>query len=317
MEKLFLGVDGGQTSTTAMIADGAGRVLGTGCGGPCNHVGAAEGRQRFVSAMGTCLDMACRSAGLDADRVQFESAALGFSGGPGDKEAILAELLRTTRLTVTSDIDIALAGALAGEPGIVTIAGTGSVAFGKNSEGRRARAGGWGSLFGDEGAAFDLTRQALRAALRSEEDWGPPTILKERLLEATGIAHIHDLVRKFYTVDFPVPRIAGYARLVDEAAQAGDAVASEIIQNAAAHLARLTAVIRRRLFPPEDQIRGAYVGGTFRSRLLLTHYRTLVENAGNCTLIAPLYDPAVGALLEAFRAAGLHPVLTGVPGSEK
>src|SRR5947209_3167873 len=80
----------------------------------------------------------------------------------------------------------ALAGATRSGQGIITIAGTGSIAFGRNPAGRTARAGGWGYIFGDEGGGFDIARQATRAILRLEEGWGPPTALRETLLAATG-----------------------------------------------------------------------------------------------------------------------------------
>ena len=169
MSRLFLGVDGGQSSTTALIGDETGRVLGAGAGGPCNHVGAAEGRQKLIRAVGDCVARACEGAGLDPATVVFEAACFGMSGGPEDKQAILAEILKTGKLVATTDAVIALAGATAGRPGIITIAETGSIAFGRNAQGRTARAGGWGFVFGDEGGGFDITRQALRAALRMEE----------------------------------------------------------------------------------------------------------------------------------------------------
>ena len=171
MDHLFLGVDGGQSSTTAIIGDESGRILGAGSGGPCNHVGAAEGRQKLVRAVNECVAKACGQAGLDPATVAFESACFGMSGGPDDKQAILQEILRARRLLTTTDAVIALAGATAGQAGIITIAGTGSIAFGRNARGETARAGGWGYVFGDEGGGFDITRQALRAALRMEESW--------------------------------------------------------------------------------------------------------------------------------------------------
>ena len=114
---LFLGVDGGQSSTTALIGDGDGRVLGTGSGGPCNHVGAAEGARKLRSSVSACVAQACEGAGIDPGTVRFASACFGMSGGPADKQAILAEILGARTLTVTTDAVIALAGATAGEPG--------------------------------------------------------------------------------------------------------------------------------------------------------------------------------------------------------
>src|SRR5579872_2104814 len=141
--RLFLGVDGGQSDTTALIGDEAGRVLGMGRGGPCNHVGAAEGRAKLIAAVTDCVAKACARAQLDPAHVRFEAACFGMSGGPDDKEALLSEILHAGKLVLTHDGSIALAGATGGEPGIATIAGTGSIVFGRAADGRTARAGGW------------------------------------------------------------------------------------------------------------------------------------------------------------------------------
>ena len=310
---LFLGVDGGQSSTTALIGDETGRVLGAGSGGPCNHVGAAEGRQKLARAVGECVGRACERAGLDAHAVRFAAACFGMSGGPADKREILAELLPTGILTVTTDAVIALAGAAAGGPGIITIAGTGSIACGRNRAGKFARAGGWGYIFGDEGGAFDIVRQALRAALRCEEGWGPPTALKAALLEATGAADINDLLHRFYTGEWPRSRVATLAPLVDAAAAAGDAAALGILERAARKLAALASAVRGQLFAPGEPVPVAYIGGVFRSAILLARYRMLVgmEEGNRCG--PPVYGPAAGALLEAYASAGLHPALRDLP----
>jgi len=87
--KLFLGVDGGQSGTTALIGDENGRILGEGEAGPCNHAGALEGRGKLERAVEGSVHEACREAGLDAATVRFEAACFGMSGGPEDKQAIL------------------------------------------------------------------------------------------------------------------------------------------------------------------------------------------------------------------------------------
>jgi N-acetylglucosamine kinase-like BadF-type ATPase len=271
--RLFLGVDGGQSSTTALIGDETGRVLGAGSGGPCNHAGAAEGRRKLLSAVRGSLAAACFEAGLDGGAIRFGAVCFGMSGGPEDKLAILQEILPADRVVVTDDAVIALAGATAGEPGIVTIAGTGSIAFGRDLEGRTARTGGWGYIFGDEGGAFDIARQALRAALRAEEGWGPLTALAPVLLEAAGSLDANGALHRFYTPDWPRSRVAALAPLVDEAAMAGDAVACDILHNAAQQLAVLTSSVRRQLWRPGENARLTWTGGVFRSRMLLERYR--------------------------------------------
>src|SRR6266705_2956731 len=98
MTKLFLGVDGGQSTTTALIGDETGSVLGVGQGGPCNHVGAAEGRAKLTRAVQECVAKACAQAGLNPAQTRYEAACFGMSGGPDDKEALLAEILPANRL---------------------------------------------------------------------------------------------------------------------------------------------------------------------------------------------------------------------------
>lgn len=311
--RLFLGVDGGQTGTTALIGNEDGRVLGSGSGGPCNHAGAAEGRGKLRRAVNDSVTAACAQAGLEAGAVRFAAACFGMSGGPQDKQAILREILAADIVVVTDDAVIALAGATAGEPGIVTIAGTGSIAFGRNAGGRTARTGGWGFIFGDEGGGFDIARQALRAALRAEEGWGPPTALTQALLEATGAVDANGVLHRFYTPEWPRQRVAALAPLVDEAANSGDEVARHILHNAAQQLAVLTSSVRGQLWRPGEPARVAWTGGVFRSRLLLERYRYLVELEDGNRTAPPEYNPAAGALIEAYRAAGSEARLSGVP----
>lgn len=315
--RLYLGVDGGQSSTVALIGDETGQVLGSGAGGPCNHVGTAEGRHKFTEALEECLSKACAQAELKRAQIHFEAACLGFSGGPEDKQAIIEAMIAAGKLVITTDALVALSGATAGKPGIVAIAGTGSIAFGRNAEGKTARAGGWGYLFGDEGSGFDLARKALRAALRFEEGWGPRTILHGRLLDATGTRSANDLMHRLYTAEYPRPRIASYAKLVDQAAREGDSIATAILHEAAQDLASIAAAVRRQLFRENEIALVAYIGGAFRSGILLERFRARVELEQGNTCQAPVYYPAAGALIEAYRAAGVMAHLRGAPGVEK
>jgi len=290
-----------------MIGDESGRVVGIGRGGPCNHVGKAEGRGKFLRAMNECL----REAGFED--AQFEAACLGFSGGAADKDAYVRERIEAKHYVVTYDAFIALAGATGGEPGVVTIAGTGSIAFGRNAAGKSARSGGWGYIFGDEGGGFDLVRQALRAALRSEEGWGPKTLLRDALVSSAGATSANDLLHRFYTDEYPRERVAAFAKLVDRIARDGDVLAREILLAAAQQLATLTNAARAQIFDGRSPCRISFLGGVFRSEILLTRYRMLME-LETCNHVAePIYGPAAGALIEAYRAAGVTIPLKDVP----
>jgi N-acetylglucosamine kinase-like BadF-type ATPase len=307
MSRWFLGVDGGQSSTAALIGDESGRVLGVGHAGPCNHVSTAESHARFRDAIGGAVRSATEAAGLT--EVRFAAACLGLSGGPADKEALVRELVAAEHYRITNDAVIALLGATAGEPGVIAIAGTGSIAYGRNAEGHTARAGGWGYVFGDEGGAFDLVRQAIRAALRQEEGWGHTTALREALLDATGAPNVNDLLHRFYTPAYPRARIASYAQLVDEAARQGDAAARDILHSAAQALATFVAAVRRQLFHRGELARTSYIGGVFHSEILRERFAMLVELESDAPVHPPALGPAAGALIEAYRLAGLrvHP----------
>jgi N-acetylglucosamine kinase-like BadF-type ATPase len=311
MSRWFLGVDGGQSSTAALIGDESGRVVGVGHAGPCNHVSTAESHARFRDAIGGAVRAASAAAGLTEDR--FAAACVGLSGGPEDKDALVRELISAEHYRITNDAVIALLGATAGEPGVIAIAGTGSIAYGRNAEGRTARAGGWGYVFGDEGGAFDLVRQAVRAALRKEEGWGHATALREALLEATGASNMNELLHRFYTPAYPRGRIASYATLVDESARNGDAAARDILHNAAQSLATYAAAVRRQLFHRGELARTSYIGGVFRSAILRERFAMLVELESDVPVRPPAMGPAAGALIEAYRLAALRVQLSNAP----
>ena len=287
--RLFLGVDGGQSGTVAMVGDETGRVIGVGHGPAFRYDGALEEALKATGGFG----------------VGFQAACFGLSGGTTGREAVIRELVRAERYVFSHDAAIALSGALDGKPGVIVIAGTGSIAFGRNAEGREARAGGWGYIFGDEGGAFDLVRQALRAALRQEEGWGSPTVLREMLLAETGSKSANELMHRFYGPEYPRERIAELAPVIDRAAAAGDAVAQDLFKSAAQALAGLAGMVRRQIFLAEEPVPVSYSGGVFHSEVLLARFRMLVELDESNSCVAPLHCPAAGALIEAYRAGGV------------
>lgn len=296
--RIYLGIDGGQSSTTALIGDETGRVLGEGNSGPCNHVAEPQRRSKFLSAIGDSVREAARQAGVAEE---FTAACAGFSGGSADKDTLTRECIHAARYLITDDAYIALTGATNGAPGIVVIAGTGSIAYGRNASGEAARVGGWGYIFGDEGGAFDLVRQGLRAALRHEERWGPPTTLREHFLAKTAAMTMNDLLHQFYTTDYPRESVAKLAPIIDLGAAEGDAVAITILNSAAQALATTAAAVRRQLFADTDSIGVYYIGGVFQSERLLAQFRLLTELDGFTKVQPPRNSPVHGALTEALR----------------
>ena len=303
---LFLGVDGGQSSTKAVIADETGMILCRGSAGPCNHVASREeGQQKLAATVRECVEAALKSIGFSFDETVFESACFGMSGGPDDKVEILRRVLRCGHLTVTHDGAIALMGATAGRPGVIVIGGTGSFAFGRNSEGKEARAGGWGYIFGDEGGAFDIVRQATRAMLREHEGHGAKTDLTRLLLPAASADDANQMLHAFYTSAWPRSRVAALATHVDAAAQRGDEVALEILRTAGRQLAQLATSLEQRIFQTADLVPVAAIGGVFRSQVISASFRDACSSSRKLQSIRAAFAPDAGALLEAFRIAGV------------
>ena len=204
----------------------------------------------------------------------------------------------------TDDAVTALAGATSGGQGIITIAGR-IDRIRPQRGGRTARTGGWGHVFGDEGSAFDIARQALRSVLRMEEGWGPPTALAGMLLDATNSKSANEMLHLFYTPDWHRSRVASLAPLVDAAALNGDPVALAILNRTAHDLAILAVSVRAQLWNPGDAVQVAYIGGVFQSRIVLERFRQQIELDSSTTCGPPTYGPATGALLEAYSSARL------------
>ncbi len=306
----FLGVDGGATDTTIAVCTDEGIILAVGRGGPSNHILAPGGRDRARSAVGDALRNALSAAGLG--RVEFRAAQFGMTAITADSEParaladVIAEIVPAETVRIDHDAVVALAGALACRPGVVVIAGTGSVALGEDPAGRRGRAGGWGYIFGDEGSGFALGLGGMRAALRAGDGTGPRTVLTERIALASG-HRLGEIPMAFYEGRLERHQIADLAQVVTAAATDGDAVSRNLVDDAAGALAALAAAVITQLRWPDGAVPVATIGGVFTAgpAILRPMGRALLSRAPAAVLLPPRFPPVVGALLLAMRAAGI------------
>jgi N-acetylglucosamine kinase-like BadF-type ATPase len=298
-----VGIDGGQSSTTAVVVDRKGVVRGRGVAGPADHVDEPSGSAKAADACTAALAAATDAARLPRD-TRFEAVRIGLSGydeGFDGKQPAFAA--RSVRLQ--HDAPIALAGALPTRPAIVVIAGTGSVAYGEDGAGTSVRVGGWGYLFGDAGSAFVVARDALALAM-SEDDRGVSSPLGEAALAFFDRRGLRELATAALQGRISRAALAGFARVVHDAARLGDAGAQGIVERAAGALAVLAADAIGRLRLGERQVRVAFSGGAFRTDVFLARTRErLAALAPHATVVTPRYDPAVGAALLAFGDAEL------------
>ena len=308
---LLVAVDGGQTATKALVARMDGSVLALGRGGPSDHFHGPDGVEKNRRAIQESITSALSAAGAEAREVA--AIGLGLTGAPpqGEQgpivEQIVREVLPDATVTVVPDYITNLAGASAGNPGVVLIAGGGAIAYGITADGREALAGGFGYLLGDDGSAFDIGLQAIAAACRAEDRRGEPTSLRVAVLEHFSIPTMRTIPRIVYRTGFSRERISLLAPLVSAAAQQGDFAANRIVAQAGKELATTTLGVIRQLYQPGDRIAVYLTGGVFAAgETLLRPYRTaLLEGWPGAELQQSLFPPVIGGLILASRSKGV------------
>jgi len=290
---VLLGVDAGASRTRAVVADGSGRELARGEGGPgaMRVVGAATSAAAIQSACREALQRARLEAPVDV--LVVGAAGAGREPERTELEQALAALTLAGRLVVTSDAEIALAAAFGEAPGIVLLAGTGSVAWARLPDGSRARAGGLGSLLGDQGSGYDLALSGLRSAALAAQGFGNATALTQKLFGQIG-ADVERLPQ--WAAQASAADVAALAPHVLDAAQAGDAVARKIVEAGADFLARHARALAHR-FNKGGKVAVAFGGGLLQYR---NDYRQLV--AGRVALLAPNTEPRMEPL-DALKGA--------------
>jgi N-acetylglucosamine kinase-like BadF-type ATPase len=306
--KLFLAVDGGQTSTKAVLADAEGRILARTSAGPSNHTEESGGPERLSRVTRSIVAGLFELAGING-APSFVAACFGMTGETAMKTRILREVVSTGQLSVVHDSVNALEGASAGEPGIIVIAGTGSVARGRNARGRDLRVGGWGHLFGDEGSAYWIGREAIRAAAAEADGFGQKTHISRLLLERLSATSAYHVMEMYYSGRFGRDHLAGLAVWVNEAAERGDSVAERILKEAGRLLAQPPLAIIPQLFNREsgaDSTSVYYSGGVFDSRIVVSSFRSaLLSTAPKLRIQPPSLSPVFGSLILAYRSAGV------------
>jgi N-acetylglucosamine kinase-like BadF-type ATPase len=240
-----LGIDAGGTRTVCQLADGDGRLLAEARGDGANLQ--AVGELEVEKVLHDVIDRA-----LGDGRGTPVAICLGMAGVDRPRDAdvvhgILARIGHRARVLVVNDALIALEAGAPGAPGIVVIAGTGSIAYGRNADGQAARAGGWGYVLGDEGSGYWLGRQALRAVVRSADGRGPATALARLVLAHFRVSRAADLVQEIYVSPWRPSAIAALSREVQAAAEAADPVARSIIETGGRELASAARSVARKL----------------------------------------------------------------------
>jgi N-acetylglucosamine kinase-like BadF-type ATPase len=305
-----LGIDAGGTKTVGLLADEHGTVLAEARGAGANLQAAGElGLEKVLHQL---IEEA-----LDGRVIRPAAVCLGIAGADrgGDAEVVAAIMRRISpgsRVVVVNDALVALVAGVGSGPGIVVIAGTGSIAYGRNAAGLAARSGGWGPVIGDEGSGYWIGREALTAVVRDADRRGPPTRLTADVLAHFRAPDAAALVRIVYGPEVTRNNVALLGPIVQRARDAGDAVAAQILERAAEELALAAGSVAARLDMRGEAFPCLLAGGTFRSAPWLVEElgRRLGELAPRASVRQLTEEPALGAVrlaLEEMRGGAQIP----------
>ncbi|MDA5109199.1 N-acetylglucosamine kinase [Brevibacillus thermoruber] len=313
----LLAVDGGGTKCLAVLTDRSKRTLGAGRAGSCNYQGI--GREAAARELAAAISQAlAEAAGRLPAAVpddsgsgpawEVECAVFGLAGldTEHDRQVItgmvrdVLELLRirVRHLIVENDGFAALLGATNGEPGILVIAGTGSIAFGVNRAGETARAGGWGHRVGDEGSGYWIGKQAIMAVLKAADGRGEPTLLESLLLPHLGLDRVDQLFNWTYGPDYSVEKVGELSPFVSQAADSQDRVAASILEAAGEELFLAARAVIERLRMKEQPFKMILQGGVLQNdervrRIVIEHARRYTPQV---TIDKAQNDPIFGVI---------------------
>jgi N-acetylglucosamine kinase-like BadF-type ATPase len=306
---LFLGVDGGGTKTEFVLIDRDGQVLARYRAGTSYYLQIGfDGLNRVLS---DGVHAVLTQAGVTAADIIYAFFGLPAHGEDSQAQGLLdvmpEAVLGHRRYQCGNDMVCGWAGSLGGADGINIVAGTGSIGYGERL-GVKARGGGWGEIFSDEGSAYWIAIQGLNAFTRMSDGRMARGPLHGLLRAHFDVEADIDICGRLMGVE-PSSRdqIAALARLVAQAALTGDHEAVRIFERAAFELAAIIDAIRRRLgFTPGETVKLSYSGGVFRGGdLVLGPLKAcLATLSPDYALVAPMLSPSLGSALYAARLAG-------------
>ncbi len=295
----YLGIDGGGTKTRCALGDET-TTLATSVAGGSNVVRVGESLAR--EALHSAVREVCAAARIDPSRIG--GVCIGAAGAArpevaGKIERILAELTPAS-IEVVGDTLIALEEAFGAGPGVIAIAGTGSIAYGRDATGRTCRAGGWGYAISDEGSGHWIGQRAI-SAIVGARDAGQDTALSALVLEAWHLRTFDELVQAANSQ--PPPDFPRLFPVVLKAAEDADPRARALLAEAGTHLAGLTANVIDRLMPHSPHVPVAMTGSVFRqsTEVRQVFYNDLQARFPGLEVRNELVEPVEGALARARR----------------
>lgn len=308
---IFLGVDGGGTKTALGLLSGQGELVAQRETSASYLAGPpGVGPRHVTGVLAEAVPALCTAAGIDPSMIDFAFFGIPAYGELSADQPLLDAaprgILGHDHYRVDNDVVCGWAGSLAMADGINVVAGTGSIAYGRNGE-AGARVGGWGELFGDEGSGYWMAIRGLQTFSKMSDGrlpWGPfGDLVRERLGLQTDF-DVLDVVQHEW--DYDRTKIAALSRLVTEAADAGDGAATKILDDAVDDLVLHVTAVRHRIgFDQGSTVPVSYSGGVFGAPAVLDRFRRrLAARPEAYELRTPRFPPMIGAALFAAGLAG-------------
>lgn len=299
-----IGIDGGGTKTKLTLSDMEGNVLETAVSGPSNIL--SSGYDVAKQSIQEVIEEGVVKAGYRLE--DCEALCIGVAGAAREAiksqlETIIQETGYTNKMIITHDAETALMGGTAGEEGILIIAGTGAICFGKTCDGKSARVSGWGHIIGDEGSAYSIGIQILNAVMKAYDGRLPQTILTKLLLEKMGIQTEEEVIGAIYNPHVTKQHIASYAVLIDEAAKKKDEVALKIIEQTAYDLFETVSAGIVKLGFQEKPVKVVVNGSVLTHNVVIyERFKALVTRSYTQAQVGMmLHDASYGAVLLAIQ----------------
>ena len=302
--KYFLGIDGGGTKTAYLLIDENGECLAEEKTGGCSYkeIGIEKTAALLKEGASACL----KKAGLIEDRLSSIVVGLPCFGELKVEDGIVSravkEIFMDRPIHITNDVEVGWAGSLGLQPGVNVVAGTGSIAFGKNEAGLCARSGGWSTFFGDEGSCYWLGRRTMELFSKQADGRvrrGP----------------LYDIIKEEFSLDGEMDfigrmdqeyigersKVASMQRLLLRAARQGDVPARRLYQEAAEELGSMAGSILKKLWDRE-RVPVSYSGGLFHAEEFVLPFLKRAVEEQNGYLLSPMFSPVEGAALMAVNS---------------
>ena len=297
--KHYIGIDGGGSKTIFAIAGEDGNVLGTVQYGSAFYK--QIGENGVIDLLRNGVKDVCRFAECEKTEIACVCFGMPAWGESPVNDKIIEERILNTfpewNIHIVNDCEVGWAGSLLAEPGINIVAGTGSIAFGKNEDGETARCGGWSEWFSDEGSGYWLGMRCVRLFSRQSDGRDKKGPLYNLVRETLGLSNDMDIVDLFEHEYLPKrDRVASLQKILFQAAKEGDACAIQAYADAAKELFDIVYAVKEKIFAGKD-CTVSCSGGIFKTGDVIRKPFVKLLSEEGMELTESKAEPYVGAVL--------------------